>query len=248
MCPVRLAPAAAAVCAATVLVTGCTTTETPASPATSTSATAPRDNGIAGLSAAELLARVNKALAGARSVRVTADVRVEGHRVEIDERIRSDQGATGTLRLDGASLGFVRIGPTFYVHADAASWRKLGVEADAVAVLVGKWVRLPSTDPDFADFAKLTTIRELARLFIPTDEPGNVKGPWPRTTLRGQPVVRVGEDRFGALYVAATGTPYPVRAVVTSGAEPGRVDFLAYNQPVTLKPPPAAQVITPPGS
>jgi hypothetical protein len=250
--PLRLAPAAAAVCAATVLLTGCTGGGTgsgtgTAHPAGATSTPA-RDNGIAGLSATELLTRANRALAGARTVRVTADVRFEGQRIQIDERIRSDQGATGTLRLDGAAMEFLRLGRTFYVRADAANWRKQGVPRDAVAVLVGKWVRLPSTGPDFADFAKLSTIRELARLFIPTDELKGVQGPWPRSTLRGQPVVRMGEDRLGALYVAAVGAPYPVRAVTAGGAESGRIDFLAYNQPVTLTQPPPAQVLTLPSS
>ena len=246
-------------CAATVLLTGCTgtgagsdsgsgTRSGTAHPAGSGSAPGPPDNGVASLSATELLTRATRALAGARSVRVTADVRLEGQRVQVDERIRSDTGATGTLRLDGAALEFLRLGRTVYVRADAASWRKQGVPRDAVAMLAGKWVRLPSNDPDFADFAKLSTIRDLARLFIPTDELKGVQGPWPRSTLLGQQVVRMGDDRLGALYVAATGTPYPVRAVVAGGAEEGRVDFLAYNQPVTLRTPPAAQVITLPGS
>jgi hypothetical protein len=56
-------------------------------------------------------------------------------------------------------------------------------------------------------------------------------------------VTRTGPDG-GVLYVALDGRAYPLRIQSLPGAkEPGRVEFLDYDEPTTLKAPPAAQTI-----
>jgi hypothetical protein len=61
------------------------------------------------------------------------------------------------------------------------------------------------------------------------------------TTYNGQSVVAIHDvTRNATLYVAATGTPYPVRLVKTAGSDRGTVAFDHWNEPPTLTPPKGA--------
>jgi hypothetical protein len=59
------------------------------------------------------------------------------------------------------------------------------------------------------------------------------------TTYKGQPVIELKDSKGGSLFVAATGTPYPV-AIVGDGTHKGTVVFSGWNQPVTLTAPAGA--------
>jgi hypothetical protein len=58
------------------------------------------------------------------------------------------------------------------------------------------------------------------------------------TTYNGQSVVAIDKgSKSGTVYVAATGTPYPVAIVDPLGRS---FTFDSWNKPVTLTPPPGA--------
>ncbi|HEV8561500.1 MAG TPA: hypothetical protein VGR06_34705, partial [Actinophytocola sp.] len=54
-------------------------------------------------------------------------------------------------------------------------------------------------------------------------------------TVAGRPAIAV-HDAESVLYVATTGTPYPLR-VADSGSPDSALDFLDYDSPVTVTPP-----------
>ena len=59
-------------------------------------------------------------------------------------------------------------------------------------------------------------------------------------TYKGQSAVAIVDTtKGGTLYVAASGTPYPV-ALVKTGKSAGSIEFSDWNQPVTLTAPTGA--------
>ena len=57
------------------------------------------------------------------------------------------------------------------------------------------------------------------------------------TTVQGQKVIGVTDTtNGGTLYVAATGTAYPIE-ISKTGTDGGRIVFDHFNQPVSLTPP-----------
>lgn len=64
--------------------------------------------------------------------------------------------------------------------------------------------------------------------------------------MNGAPAVPVtraeGGDRLTA-YVAAEGTPYPVRITVRNAGEEGTVDFSGFDRPVSSATPPADETV-----
>ena len=64
----------------------------------------------------------------------------------------------------------------------------------------------------------------------------------PITTINGQKAIELktkGKLYTGAIYIAATGTPYPIE-IVKHGRETGQTTFTGWNQPVTLSAPAGA--------
>jgi hypothetical protein len=259
----RIASAVAATIAATVgtaLLAGCDSgsTATPAAttPATSTAATTtgaagPAGNGIAELPLPQVLTRVRTALGHASSVRVRTDLGTGKDRLVIDARIKGNQGATGTMLFGTAPMGFLRLGAkTMYLHGNAAAWRAAGADPASLSVLAGKWVLVPvaSADKDFAALVEFTSVGGLAAQLTDFPNPPKIAISWPKASVRGLPAIRIGDLATGALFVAASGQPYPLRLQSTAGTDKGVIDLLEFNAPVTLTTPPASQILTLPGS
>jgi hypothetical protein len=224
--------------------TGAATVSTTVSTTASSPPPAPADNGIAALPVKEAFAKAQAALAAANSVRVSATFGSGTDAGTVDVRIVRGRGAVGTAIFSGAKVGLLRRADVVYLHADAANWLKLGAGADGANLLDGKYVKVPGNDKDFAELLDFTSVKGLAALFaLPASVP-NVAVSWPRTTVRGVPAVQVGDLKEGAIYIAATGKPYPLRARSTTGADRGSVEFLEYNRPVTLPTPAPNQIIT----
>jgi hypothetical protein len=208
----------------------------------------PADNGVAALPLKDAFARARAALAAARSVHLRADFGTGTGAGTVDVRILRGQGAVGSASFSGATVGLLRRGDTLYLHANAANWRKLGADAGGAQLLDGKYVRIPSSDKDFAELLDFTSVTGLAMLFEAPAGTPNVTVSWPRSTVRGTPVVEVGDPKQGAISIATTGQPYPLRVRATAGADRGSVEFMDYNRSVTLPTPAPSQIVTMPAS
>jgi hypothetical protein len=196
---------------------------------------------LASLSATEVAAKAGAALTQAGTVHVRGSFVSAGEAAVLDLKVKGTQGATGTIKVRGATLTLLRNGSSTYLKSDAAGWTQLGAGAGAT-MLAGKWVKVAGTDPDFTQIADFTRLDKLAALLLDDDMTG-VKVA--RTTYAGKPAVQLS-DREGSMLVAASGKPYPLRVtqlVTKAGADAGTITFSDFGKPVNLTEPPADEVL-----
>jgi hypothetical protein len=229
--------------AAAILVAGCgSAADQPEVTTTTSRALAP--NGVEKLSAAGIVAKARKAAGQASTVRVKGDIIKDGQRIRFDARLLADRGGAGTLTVRGGSVRITRIGTRVYMKGDSAFWT--GIAGPAAAKLfMGKWLKGSTSEPDMAGLIFLTDIDTLMTEFFKNARGETFrKGRQQRTEGRRAITVAVRGADGGVLYVALDGKPYPLRIQSLPGAkEPGTVEFLDYDEPFTLKAPPASQTI-----
>ncbi len=212
------------------------------SPATSSAGKA----GLEAASADEILAEARSALLAASSVHAKGDLVSEGSSYTIDLRMVRGVGAAGTMAVEGKGLDLVRIGDTAYVRLDPAFLRAATNSASSVRLLSGTYFKVTARrSATFAPFVALTDAEQaFGSALAPT---GTVtKGKVMRLNKQRVIDLLVDGGRSGHVYVALSGTPYPVRIVYGSSGDE-HVDLDGYGAKVKLTPPPAAKVRTVPG-
>jgi hypothetical protein len=186
----------------------------------------------------EILADATMAMTSAPVLLVQGTVQTDSGRVSL--KIASGHGSGGgTVFLDGAQLDLVVASPNVYLRGTADSWTKLSGNPTAAALLGEKWVQSTTADQDFAAIAALTDTSGLASMLTVsgTLTKGRV------TKFQGHKAIPLHDDGGsspGTLYVAATGTPYPL-GVVSDAAQAGRVVFSRYGK-ARIPAPPAQSV------
>jgi hypothetical protein len=190
------------------------------------------DNGVAAKSPDGILNAAAQAIDGARSVHISGSVVSNGTPITLDLHLVAGKGATGSMSSDGRSFKLVSIGNEVYIQGSQSFWQSLG-GATAAQLLDGKWLKTSATG-SFATIGQLTSMRELFNQVL-SGHGTLAKGQ--KTTVDGQQVVAVNDTtRGGTLFVATTGTPYPIE-IRKVGGESGQVVFDQYNQSVTLTAP-----------
>jgi hypothetical protein len=198
----------------------------------------PTSNGVADLSATQILARAKDAFESASAVHVKGSVVDGGQHIGVDVRIKNGSGGRGTLTIDGKTVEVLRVGATTYLRGDEAFWRASTGNPEAGKLLKGKYLAFPTSNAAFKDLATFTDIKAMGAEFGTVTNPK--KGS--RKTVRGIDTIGLIDPSpdGGTLYVALQGKPYPMR---TESARSGAIDYLDYNQTVPLTKPPADQVI-----
>lgn len=229
--------------AATVLLTAACgpdesgATGTPAATPTQAAPTKPAGNGIEAKSADEILSAAKAALAAAKSVHVKGTVVESGETINLDLFLGTE-GARGTMGapIEGktVSVSILSTKSDFYLKSPQM-WRAVG--GAPMADLIGdRWVLVPKDDSaDFKEFEQLTDLKTVANELFDTKGDKVTKGE--TTVIDGVPAIGlVGSD--GTLYVATTGTPYPLKIVPKKPKKPGEeLAFLDYDAPLDVAPP-----------
>jgi hypothetical protein len=202
-------------------------------------------NGVAALTADQILAMTKAALAAADGVRISGSGTAGGTETKIDMRYGQDR-AGGSSTIDRERVDLVRAGDVAYVRASTAWWNRLDVSADVATALGGRYLKTAMTDPRFKDVVDYTTLPVVAEEYL---KPGGTMSKGGTKTVAGTPAIGLVDSSGlnGTLWVATTGTPYPLSQV----SEGGVLNFTEYGTPVTVPEPPAAQVVdadTLPGS
>jgi len=134
--------------------------------------------------------------------------------------------------LKRASFDFVALGSKAYIRS-STMWRHFGGAA-AAELLNNRWVA--TTAKEMWGGARFSTESFFGTL-------GPMTGPASKgaaTTINGQPAIPVTSGN-STVYVATTGTPYPLRLVPSSSkAGSGEINFLDYNAPLNITAPPHA--------
>jgi hypothetical protein len=170
----------------------------------------------------------------ARSVHVVATGLQSGQPLSFDLRLVAGRGGGGTLRMGKLRFDMVRVGPNAYFKGGSAFWTQFG-GATLAQLLQGKWIRASATTGDLASFTPLTDIKQLFNAILSSHGALKAGG---RKTIGGMPavgVVDISKRGGGTLWIAATGTPYPLEITQTGGN--GVIRFEDWNKPVSLTAP-----------
>ena len=193
-------------------------------------------NGVASKSPQQIVAAALAAANGARSVHLAGSGLSASTPITLDLHLAAGQGGRGTVSENGLTFELVVLGPSVYVKGSPAFLRQTGGAA-AAQLLAGKWLKAPSSNASFAQVAQLADIH---KLFSATLGSHGTLAKGATTTVNGQPAVAVNDTtQGGTLYVATTGTPYPLE-IAKSGTGAGKLVIDQWNEPVTLTPPPNA--------
>jgi hypothetical protein len=197
-------------------------------------------NGVASKSPEEVVAAAKAAASHAASVHMAGSIISEKKPISLDMELVAGKGAKGHLTLEGFGIDIVAVEHAFYLNGSAAFYTHIAGPA-AAQLLQGKWLKAPTTSGEFASFAQLTNLPKLIDTTLASHGALSSGG---TTTVNGRKAVAVTDaSKGGTLYVAATGTPYPLQ-IAKNGAGGGRISFDRWNQPVTLTVPANAINIT----
>ncbi len=194
------------------------------------------ENGIASKSANEILTATGKAADAATSVHVSGQLTSGSERLTLDLDLQAGKGGRGQVAEKGLSFELISLGSTLYIKGSPAFYKKFAGNA-AAQLFQGKWLKAPSNSGELAELGSLTDLHKLIEDVL-VGHGKLAKGA--TSTVNGQKAVAINDTtKGGTLYVAATGTPYPIQ-ISKTGSEAGIVKFENWNKPVTLKAPSGA--------
>ncbi|MFF2861868.1 hypothetical protein ACFVSX_18505 [Streptomyces rubiginosohelvolus] len=211
------------------------------------------DDDIDTLPAEEIAERARDALVDVRSLHLSARGSVDGtgEDMSIDLTLDREGNCAGGVDMgDDGSVEVVKRGDDVWLKPDAAFWNTHvpigGSTFDAI--LDGRYMKASADDPrllEVTEICDLDTFRELVTDNVGTADLDTLtKGA--KTDVNGAPTVPVtraeGGERLTA-YVAAEGTPYPVRITVRNADGEGTVDFSGFDRPVPTATPPADETV-----
>ncbi|GGP83671.1 hypothetical protein [Streptomyces sindenensis] len=211
------------------------------------------DDDIDTLPAEEIAERARDALIDVRSLHLSARGSVGGTGEEgsVDLTLDREGNCVGGVDMgDDGSVEIVKRGDDVWLKPDAAFWNThVPIGGSAFdAILDGRYMKASADDPrlrEMTEVCDLDTFRELITDNVGTADLDTLtKGA--KTDVDGAPTVPVtraeGGERLTA-YVAAEGTPYPVRITVRSADGEGTVDFSGFDRPVPTATPPADETV-----
>ncbi len=193
-------------------------------------------NGIESKSPTQILEATKTAASKAASVHIAGTISSNGKPISLDMELLAGKGGKGKISQEGFTIQLIQTGGAVYINGSAAFYKHVGGTA-AAQLLQGKWLKAPANSGELASLAELTNLSKLIDTALSnhgTIAKGSV------TTIEGQKAIALNDTtKGGTLYVATTGTPYPLQ-ISKSGAESGKVVLNRWDEPVTLSAPPGA--------
>jgi hypothetical protein len=191
-------------------------------------------NGEAKKTAGQVIADAKSAALGATIVHVTGQGTDNGTPLKIDLWIGNGKGK-GHLQENGVAFDVVRVGDTTYIKGGSAFLQKFA-GAGAAALLHDKWLKAPARTGQLAALASLTDKQQFFNGVLGQHGKVENKG---ETDYKGQKAVEIRDTtQGGSLFVAATGTPYPV--ALAGGTQQGDILFSDWNGSETIVAPKGA--------
>jgi hypothetical protein len=197
-------------------------------------------NGEAAKSAAAVFSDARHAAVAAKSVHVAGALNDSGKALNLDLVLAHGKGK-GTMSESGLSFQIARVGKVAYIKGTDAFLRQFAGVA-AAQLFHDRWLKGPVDSGALASLAPLTDIVQLFNGAFGGSHGKLVnKG---ETTYKGQKAVLIVDSSDGSkLYVAATGTPYPIAAAETGNSK-GAITFDHWNDSVSIDAPKGAVDMT----
>jgi hypothetical protein len=222
---------------ATLLVTACGGSSGAASGPQSSAGVSTGSGALAAVgsppAAATLVQQVNAAVANARSVHINATVTQQGSTVGLNVDLTRSSDMSGVITYKNAPLTVLVKNGRAYIKLTAGAATAMGLPPAACALMCGKYLELTASQTksmlgDLGWSSFLGPSSSVPQLhYVRT------------VTVNGQPAWQMSVLGEGTAYVAAQGTPYPLRMVQGSD----RIDFTRWNSVAIPPLPPASQIV-----
>jgi hypothetical protein len=196
-------------------------------------------SGEAAKPANQVVADASKAASDASSFHMSGQIHSSGKLIGVDLSLVRGKGVTGTVTVGGAKVDLVLIGNDGYMRASSTFWKQYGSQAGGLTqMLADKWIKFPGKSAQLGSLTGPLNAKSLFKSL--TSSHGKLENQG-ETTYNGQSVVAIHDiTKHSTLYVAATGTPYPIGLVKSVGSDAGTVAFDHWNEPPTLTAPKGA--------
>ena len=196
-----------------------------------------KSNGEAQKTAQQVATDALNAAVAAGAVHVSGTIVSSGTHLALDIRIVKGKGGSGEMSEQGLKFQLVRVGGKAYIKGSDAFYKKFA-GAGVAALLHDKWLSGSATTGSLASLTSLTDIVKLFRGALGSH--GTLKNDG-ETTYKGQKAVAIEDaTKGGTLYVAATGTPYPIAIVSPHNGKSGSITFDDWNKTVGITAPKGA--------
>ena len=190
-------------------------------------------SGLASKSPAQIVTAAQTAADSASSVHVSGSIVNGSTPIALDMELVNGTGGRGQLSENGVSFELIEVGGYVYIKGSQAFYSHVAGAA-AAQLLQGKWLKASASSGTFASLTSLTNLRKLLDSTL-TSHGALTKGA--TSTVEGQQAIAIKDaTRGGTLYVATSGTPYPLQ-IAKGGSGGGKITFNRWNEPVTLKAP-----------
>jgi hypothetical protein len=182
---------------------------------------------------AQILAAAVQAVDGATSVHIVAAGTSGGRPLRFDLKLVAARGGEGTVTENGLTFQMVRIGTKAYFEAGATFWKKFAGSVGP-QLFDGKWIEASATSGQLASLTPLTSLRTFITGVLKSH---GTLAVGKSATVGGRSAIALNDTtEGGTLYIAASGTPYPLE-ITSSGRAGGTVKFESWNQRFSLAPP-----------
>jgi hypothetical protein len=174
------------------------------------------DNGVALKKPSQILKDSAAALSSAKSFEVEGKVSTGSGTGTFTFKVGGVNLGEGSFSLGKLKFHLAEVNKTDYVKS-ATLWE--AVDGGALQqLLANRWVSIPASNPLAKELtggvAALTSAKSTAASLTKGDQKAKREG---RTTVDQQGVVKVALTKTTAVFVATSGSPYPVRVTASKG-------------------------------
>jgi hypothetical protein len=193
-------------------------------------------SGLESKSPSQILEATKAAASKAASVHISGTISSNGKPISLDMELLAGKGGKGKISQEGFTIQLIQTGGAVYINGSAAFYQHVGGAA-AAQLLQGRWLKAPANSGELASLAELTNLSKLIDTAL-SNHGKLAKGG--TATIEGQKAIALKDTtKGGTLYVATSGTPYPLE-IAKTGKESGKVVLDRWDKPVSLSAPAGA--------
>jgi hypothetical protein len=172
----------------------------------------------------EVVADAVAALRESGAVRAQGTFTQDGTEGGLDMHLQDD-GAVGSLSMDGQEIQLLVVGDEAYVQAPAEFWASFGTPEAFAQQIAGQWLLMPAAEA--ADFGPLS-LSGIADELV--DPESGVREEVETGQVDGQDVLVVTTEDGSTMSVLADGSDYPVRVENTGEESPGVIELSEFGE------------------